>query len=32
MADTKGATALQSDIDGDLRTTPWDSGADETTP
>jgi hypothetical protein len=32
MADTKGVTALQSDIDGDTRTTSWDSGADETTP
>ena len=32
MADTKGAAALQNDIDGDTRTTPWDSGADETTP
>jgi hypothetical protein len=32
MADTKGTTALQSDIDGDPRTDPWDSGADETTP
>ena len=32
MADTKGVTALQSDIDGDTRTTSWDTGADETTP
>ena len=31
MADTKGNTALQNDIDGDTRTTPWDSGADEIT-
>jgi len=30
MADTKGAAALQIDIDRETRTTPWDSGADET--
>jgi hypothetical protein len=32
MADTKTTAPLLSDIDGDTRTTPWDSGADETTP